>query len=131
MSKTVLVVDDDDDVREALEILIQQWGFEVATAASGREALKAIRAEAPALVLLDLTMPDMNGWAVRAEMLADPDLAAIPVVLLSGVSDASIHSRALQTQDVLQKPVALDRLRDLLEAHLGPDSPIHHVHHHH
>jgi CheY-like chemotaxis protein len=130
MSKTVLVVDDDDDVREALEILIQQWGFDVGTAGSGREALATMRAEQPALVLLDLTMPDMNGWAVRAEMLADPALARIPVVLLSGVADASAQSRALQTDDVLPKPVALDRLRDLLEAHLGPDSPAEHAHHH-
>lgn len=129
MSNNVLVVDDDDDVREALEILIRQWGFDVKTAASGREALKAIRgSDPPALVLLDLTMPDMNGWAVRAEMLSDPDLAQIPVVLLSGVADAPVQSKALQTTDVLPKPVALDRLRDLLEAHLGPESPTHHAH---
>jgi CheY-like chemotaxis protein len=128
MSKTVLVVDDDDDVREALEILIQQWGFDVRTAGSGRDALKAMRTnDPPALVLLDLTMPDMNGWAVRAEMLASPELAPIPVVLLSGVADAPVQSRALQTADVLPKPVALDRLRDLLEAHLGPDPAPHHA----
>jgi CheY-like chemotaxis protein len=120
MSNTVLVVDDEEDVRETLAALIERWGFEVVTAGSGREALKLLRTSPPRLVLLDLTMPELNGWSVRAAMLGDPQLAPIPVVLLSGVADAPLQSKVLQTEDLLTKPIDVDKLRDLLREHLGP-----------
>lgn len=123
MSNAVLVVDDEDDVREALAALIERWGFEVVTAGSGREALETLPRLRPRLVLLDLTMPDINGWSVRAAMLADPSLASIPVVLLSGVADAPLQSKVLQTEDLLTKPIDVEKLRELLSAHLGRPAP--------
>lgn len=120
MSNAVLVVDDEEDVREALAALIGRWGFEVVTAGSGREALALLRSgPAPRLLLLDLTMPDVNGWSVRADMLADPELSRIPVVLLSGVADAPLQSKVLQTEDLLSKPIDVEKLRALLHRHLG------------
>ncbi len=121
MAKSVLVVDDDEDIREVLEALIARWGYPVTTAGSGRQALDTLRAEpeVPGLVLLDLTMPDMNGWAVRDEMLADPRLAEVPVVVLSGMADADVCAEAQRTAGVLLKPVRTEKLRAVLDAHLG------------
>lgn len=121
MAKSVLVVDDDEDIREVLEALIQRWGYAVATAGTGRQALDTLRAEheLPGLVLLDLTMPDMSGWAVRDEMLADPRLAEVPVVVLSGMADADVCDQAQRTAGVLLKPVHTDKLRAVLDTHLG------------
>lgn len=121
VSNSVLVVDDEEDVREALAALIERWGYEVVTAGSGRDALRTLRSGTPPrLVLLDLTMPEVNGWNVRAEMLADPELARIPVVLLSGVADAPLQSKVLQTEDLLTKPIDVEKLRNLLRRHLEP-----------
>lgn len=121
MAKSVLVVDDDDDIREVLEALIERWGYEVATAASGKQALEVLntREELPGLVLLDLTMPDMNGWAVRDAMLAEPRLAEVPVVVLSGMADAGTSAEAERTAGVLLKPVRTEKLQEVLETHLG------------
>lgn len=121
MSNRVLVVDDDADIREVLEALIGRWGYEVATADSGRQALEILRSEQepPGLVLLDLTMPDMSGWAVRDAMLEEPRLARVPVVVLSGVADADVCAEAQTTAGVLLKPVRSDKLREILQAHLS------------
>lgn len=124
MAKSVLLVDDDDDIREVLETLIERWGYRVTTAGSGRQALDTLRSqsEVPGLVLLDLTMPDMSGWAVRDEMLADPRLADVPVVVLSGMADAEVCEEAERTAGVLLKPVRAEKLRAVLDAHLGAQS---------
>ena len=120
MAKSVLVVDDDEDIREVLEALIERWGYEVATAGTGKQALEVLRGreELPGLVLLDLTMPDMSGWAVRDAMLREPRLADVPVVVLSGMADAG-GSEASRTAGVLLKPVRTEKLQEVLETHLG------------
>lgn len=121
MAKSVLVVDDDEDIREVLEALIARWGYEVATAGTGRQALEVLRAreDLPGLVLLDLTMPDMSGWAVRDAMLEDPRLTDVPVVVLSGMADAGASTEAERTAGVLLKPVRTEKLQEVLEQHLG------------
>jgi CheY-like chemotaxis protein len=121
MAKSVLVVDDDEDIREVLEALIARWGYEVASAGSGKQALEVLRGceELPGLVLLDLTMPDMSGWAVRDAMLADARLAEVPVVVLSGMADADTSAEARRTAGVLLKPVRTEKLHEVLDEHLG------------
>lgn len=118
----VLVVEDDPDLREDLAALIEHRGYQTATAADGREALARLRgaAELPCLVILDLMMPVMDGWALRAEMLKDPRLAVVPVVLLSGIADLRDQATILDVADHLVKPVNLARLYDLLAEHCGP-----------
>lgn len=82
--KLVLVVDDNADIRASLELLLPMFGFAVATAADGLEALDYLHThEAPALILLDLRMPLMGGVQFRREQLRDPNLAGIPVVVCS------------------------------------------------
>jgi len=106
----VLVVDDDPDVREALVGVLVDQGFRVETACDGREALLALaRAPRPDVILLDWMMPSMDGIELRGALLADPELANVPVVFLS--ADARLSSRALELRArVLNKPVKLDAL---------------------
>ena len=85
MSSTILVVDDDAAVVRPLAKFLQLEGFTTVTAANGLEALKYLRGGGgAAVIVLDLRMPVMDGWAFRREQLRDPMLAQIPVVVLSG-----------------------------------------------
>jgi len=85
MSATILVVDDDAAVVRPLARFLELEGFTTVTAANGLEALKYLRGGGgAAVIVLDLRMPVMDGWAFRREQLRDPMLAQIPVVVLSG-----------------------------------------------
>jgi len=85
MSATILVVDDDAAVVRPLAKFLELEGFTTVTAANGLEALKYLRGGGgAAVIVLDLRMPVMDGWAFRREQLRDPMLAQIPVVVLSG-----------------------------------------------
>ena len=79
----ILVADDDPVILRLLEVNLGLEGFEVETAARGEEALTKARESHPALILLDVMMPGLNGWDVARELKADPDTADVPVVLLS------------------------------------------------
>lgn len=79
----ILVADDDPVILRLLEVNLGLEGFEVETAARGEEALTKAREIHPALILLDVMMPGLNGWDVARELKADPDTADVPVVLLS------------------------------------------------
>jgi CheY-like chemotaxis protein len=84
MGKRVLVVDDDRVIQQLLEVNLELEGYEVvATAADGKEALQKIAELKPDLVILDIMMPKMDGLEVCRRLRADPDLAGIPVILLS------------------------------------------------
>lgn len=115
MHGAILLVEDDEDMRESLRLILERRGFEVQTAAHGQEALACIdRARPPCLILLDLMMPVMDGWAVCAHLRADPDLARVPVVLLSGVADLGRESADLHATDYLTKPLDLARLHRIV-----------------
>lgn len=116
MESEILLVEDDDDLRQLLAFLIRNKGREVIEAANGREALDRIRTEdPPRLVILDLMMPVMDGWTFRQELLKSPGLADVPVILLSGAADVHRSARTLKAVDYLTKPVDLDRLYRLLD----------------
>jgi CheY-like chemotaxis protein/predicted transcriptional regulator len=102
----VLVVDDDADIREQLAEILADEGYDVITAANGVEALERVNDGArPALILMDLFMPVMDGWALRAELEKDPRTARVPVVLLSGQIDARAEAERLHASACLVKPV--------------------------
>jgi CheY-like chemotaxis protein len=115
----VLIVEDNDDLREDLAGFLREEGYLVVTAEDGDEALLLLRAgPPPSLVVLDLMMPRMNGWELRAEMLADPALTRIPVVVVSG---AMVQDPAsLQAAACLRKPYQLDELLEVLTRLRGP-----------
>lgn len=111
----VLVVDDDDDFRETLLLVLEQHGWEVRTATNGAEALAMLRAGMrPTLILADLFMPVMGGRAICEELSHDPELCHIPIAILTGDHDA--------LEDVppgvrlLAKPVRLDVLLAVVTA---------------
>jgi CheY-like chemotaxis protein/predicted transcriptional regulator len=105
-SNRVLVVDDDADIRQQLAEILAEEGYDVITAANGREALERLRdGGRPSLILLDLRMPVMDGWALRAELKKDPRMQQIPVVLLSGQGNAREEATRLDAHACLVKPV--------------------------
>lgn len=114
----VLVVDDDPDILEALRFVIEGAGYEVRSADNGREALERMRNEPqPAVVILDLMMPVMNGWEFRAEQSRDPELAEVPVVVLTGDGRIAAKATTLGAQGYLKKPVALAELLATVASH--------------
>ena len=110
---TVLVVEDDFDLRDALVPILEYDGHKVVSAANGQEALERLRAMSPpSLILLDLLMPVMNGEEFRVEQLRDPRLASIPVLVLSAHAGAEECATRLGVAGCLRKPVDIDALLD-------------------
>lgn len=111
MLTSVLVVEDDIDLRESLEEVLEQEGFEVRTAGSGASALSALaQADRPDLLVLDLMLPDMDGFQLRREMQADPALRHIPVIVATAVPEPDRMHDALQAAAYLEKPFDLQKL---------------------
>ncbi len=116
--KSILIVDDDADVREMLGQFFAIEGYSVATAGNGQEALDRLReGQLADLILLDLMMPVMDGWQFRVEQQRDPRLAPIPVVVLSAVYNARERAAMLGAVDYMQKPVEFDKLIETAERH--------------
>ena len=112
----ILIVEDDSDLREALSEVLRDEGYSVAMAADGREALDRLRRHLrPSLILLDLTMPVMNGWQFRAEQRQDPALSGIPVVVLSAGDHLAEQMVPLGIADYVRKPIRLDHLLQTIE----------------
>ena len=110
MTGSLLVVDDDDDVRDATRDVMERNGWDVIAVGSGAEALAFLAFATPDLVLLDLHMDDMNGWEVLTMLRSEPRLKNVQVVVVTG-SNATV---APPTK-VLRKPFKLDALLALLE----------------
>jgi two-component system, cell cycle sensor histidine kinase and response regulator CckA len=107
--RSLLVVEDDADIREALDGLLSMEGFRVAGCSNGREALEWLRASPkPDIILLDLMMPVMDGWQFRVAQKDDPELATIPVLALS--ADSTAKAAAIDAEAYLKKPVDYDTL---------------------
>lgn len=96
MVATVLAVDDDPVIQRLLAINLEMEGYEVAVAGDGEEALEVARTARPDCILLDVMMPRKDGWEVCAELKADPDLAGIPVVILSARAQATDVARGTE-----------------------------------
>lgn len=89
----VLVVDDSDTVRDLISMNLTLEGFEVVTATNGREALEKVLEVAPAVVTLDVTMPDMDGFLTAERLRADPRTAALPIAIVSACAQAADFRR--------------------------------------
>lgn len=111
----VLIVDDDADSQDMLRLALDAAGYAVATATNGRDALTHLRSTADTcIIILDLSLPRMDGAQFRAAQLRDRSLAWIPVVVLSGSIDGAGRARQLGARAFVPKPVDLDRLRAAL-----------------
>ena len=115
--KRILVVEDDRDLRDALAEILRDEGYSVSSAGHGEEALSLLRGEniEVSLILLDLTMPVMNGWQFRDEQRKDPGLSEIPVVVLSAGDRLPEQLAPLGIRDFVRKPIELAVLLRMID----------------
>lgn len=117
----VLVVEDDRDVGEALSDLLRELGYGILLARDGVEAMGALHAGLrPAVILLDLMMPGMDGYEFRAVQRADPALADIPVIVLTAVRGAERAAASLDPVALVAKPADVEQLLAVLARVAGP-----------
>ena len=127
MRKKVLVVEDDTEMVDLLRFNLQKAGFAIATATDGIEALKKVRSLAPDLILLDLMLPELDGFSVCEILRRDPETASIPIIMLTALSNelARMTGLASGANDYFSKPFSprqlVSRVKDLLER--NPASP--------
>ena len=117
----VLVVEDEPQLRQLAETILTSHGYRVVVASEGNEALQRLRERCPDLILLYLNMPVMDGWHFRTEQryLTDRELAAVPVVVMTGEGDPASHAKALFAVGVIEKPFDPDDLLDAVSAAIG------------
>lgn len=116
--RAIMIIDDDDAIREALEDVLSDEGYEVVGVSDGQQALDYLRAEKrPSAILLDLWMPVMDGWKFLEALLGDPRFSRIPLVVLTAVRDQ--RARELHVAEVLTKPVQLQQVLGALERLTG------------
>ena len=112
MTKRVLIVDDEPNIVISLEFLLKREGFAVSVARDGEEALAAIRAQVPDLVILDVMMPRLDGFSVLSQVRADPAVAAVPVLMLTAKGREAEQKKglALGANAYLPKPFSTHEL---------------------
>ena len=120
----VLVIDDDAATRDLLARFLQRDGFQVVTAPDGRAGLEQARVLRPRVILLDVTMPRMDGWSVLRALRADSELGATPVIMVTVLDEQNL-AFSLGATDYLQKPVEWGQLKEAMERfrptlHEGP-----------
>jgi CheY-like chemotaxis protein len=121
----VLIVDDDADIREALTDTLQDEGLQVAATENGQAALDYLRSNArPAVILLDWMMPVMDGAQFYAELSRDPELCAVPVVLLTADANARERAATLGIAGYLKKPVNVEDLLSAIQRHATGDASL-------
>jgi CheY-like chemotaxis protein len=118
----ILVVEDEHDARVVLREILEGAGWRVTTAANGRDALTHLRSGRvrPAIVLVDLGMPMMDGWQLIDELRADPQLASLPVAVQTAHDERSVPPGVVFT---LVKPIDAARLIEALAPYLVPRAP--------
>ena len=122
-SKPVLIVEDHEDTREMVELFLRREGYAIRTAAHGRDALVSVATQAPCLILLDVSMPVMDGptFARRLRQSSDLELAATPIVLMTALEDVTEAVRETQARSVVPKPVSFDHLLGEIARHCQDD----------
>jgi CheY-like chemotaxis protein len=121
MAAKILLVEDNEMNRDMLSRRLQRRGYEVLTAVDGESGLALTKSETPALVLMDMSLPGIDGWEVTRQLKADPATRAIPVIALTAHAMAGDREQALAAgcDDFDIKPIDLDRLLGKIEALLG------------
>jgi CheY-like chemotaxis protein len=121
----ILVVDDEPLLRAMLQDVLEAAGHAVMVADGGRAALARAKAEPPDCVLLDVMMPDMDGYETCAAFKADPALAGIPVLIVSATTDLRVvdHAERVGAAAVLPKPVPLEQLQHAIALALAGSPP--------
>jgi len=115
---TVLVIDDNPTVHDLITRILAPAGFRIASATNGEQGLRLALSEQPLAIILDVMMPVMDGWEVLARLKADPELAAIPVIMQTMLDDQK-RGYALGATDYIVKPIDRDRLLATLRSYAG------------
>jgi CheY-like chemotaxis protein len=117
MSRRVLIVEDDAVSRELLRDVLTGSAYEVVEAQNGKEALEAIKSELPRMIIMDIQMPVLDGYATLRELRRNPRLASVPIIALTAFAMSTDRERIMQAgfSDYLTKPLELGVLRQLLE----------------
>ena len=120
--KKILLVDDDADFVEAIKIILENKSYDVSVAHDGKEGLKKVETEKPNLIILDVMMPEMDGYEVCAKLKADPQYEHIPILLLTAVGEAITTTKytremgmKMEADDYIPKPVELTELVERVE----------------
>lgn len=114
--KSILVIEDEPEICEFASKVLELEGYEVLHAEDGNEGLKLVREREYAMILLDLKLPEPDGWVVLEEIMADQELHRIPVVVFTATAEISQRNRAISmgVADYLVKPVSATRLKEIV-----------------
>jgi CheY-like chemotaxis protein len=118
---TILIVDDEPFNVDVLQQELEELDYQLITAANGQEALSKIKSHQPDLILLDLMMPVLDGFAVLAEIKGDNSLRDIPVIIVSAADDSKSIVKGIKqgADDYITKPIDADHLKKKVKEHLG------------
>ena len=116
-TRRLLVVEDDESIRDMIEMVLDSEGYEVVAATNGAAALDLLRQERPDLILLDMKMPVMDGWEFARHYAALPEPRP-PIVVLTAAQDAGRRAAEIGAQGYLAKPFSIDDLLDAIDRHL-------------
>jgi DNA-binding response OmpR family regulator len=121
MAKKILIIDDEPDICSVVSTFLEKKGFTAIAAKRGKEGIGVANNLKPDLILLDINMPDMDGFAVLVKIKNSEGTASIPVIMLTGRSDeiAKISASALSCEDYISKPFELEELLDKVEKIIG------------
>lgn len=115
--KTILIVEDEKDIRDTYALALEIEGYTVVCAANGKDGLDLLpRTQGPCLILLDLMMPVMNGWEFLKAMRKNDVLAVIPVVVVSAFGELA---KCENIENILKKPIELDTLLNIVKKYCG------------
>src|SRR5439155_13532011 len=117
----LLVVDDNEEVRDLLALVLEEEGYSVRAVAGGDEALRLVRARRPELITLDLSLPGKDGWAVLRELQSDPSTVTIPVLIISAFTRHLEETLRGQVARVIPKPFYLNQIIAEVKATLDRD----------
>ena len=117
----ILIVDDEPFNVDVLQQELEDLNYQIITAANGQEALDKIRSQQPDLILLDLMMPVLDGFAVLSQIKADNDLRDIPVIIVSAADDSKSIVKGIKqgADDYITKPIDAEHLKKKVKEHLG------------
>ncbi|MBN1134243.1 MAG: response regulator [Methanosarcinaceae archaeon] len=122
MTKKIMVVDDEPDTVDLVKLVLETEGYEILVAYSGQEALDMIKINRPDLVLLDIMMPQMDGWMVRKKIVGNEETKDIPVVMLTAKAqpiDKMIGLHVIGVIDYITKPFGRKELIDSVKKIVG------------
>jgi CheY-like chemotaxis protein len=117
--RTILIVEDEFGVAEVLALAFEDEGYRVVLAANGQQGLEHLAVERPDLILLDVTMPVMDGAAMGLAVRADPALSGIPIVMMSALPEATLRERFSGYNEFLRKPFRVRGAQDVVSRLIG------------